>query len=79
MFAANYIFPDYSIQRVIYPDNNEYPNANFFSSSREQQTHAVLHTKAKHGEDEREWRVVDTNGFGLRALPGRTNVIRIGW
>jgi hypothetical protein len=67
-FAANYIFPDCTVERVNYPESNKYPNVNFFTASKEEQTNAVLLTKATHWGYEREWRVVDPGGPGLHDI-----------
>lgn len=67
-FAANYIFPDCAVKRVNYPENNKYPNINFFTASKERQTDAILLTKATHWAYEREWRVVDPRGPGLHEI-----------
>jgi len=67
-FAANYIFSDCAVERVNYPRNNKYPNFNFFTASKEEQIEAILLTKAKHWEYEREWRVIDICGPGLRDI-----------
>jgi len=67
-FAANYMFPECAVERVNYPDNNEYPNVNFFTASKDEQINAALLTKAKHWDYEREWRVVDITGPGWHSI-----------
>jgi hypothetical protein len=63
-FAGNYIFPDCAVERVNYPEDNEYPNVNYFTATKDEQIDAVLLTKAKHWSYEHEWRVVDITGPG---------------
>ena len=67
-FAANYIFPECAVERVGYPDSNEYPTVNFFTASKDEQIKAALLTKAKHWDYEREWRVVDITGPGWHSI-----------
>lgn len=55
--------------KVKYPEN--YPDVNFFRSSRDEKTEAVLLTKAKDWEYEQEWRIIDhQTGPGVYTFPG---------
>jgi hypothetical protein len=62
------MYSDLALELVYYPANNEYPNVNFFTSSMQEQVDAILLTKAKHWEYEREWRIIDTSGPGLHEI-----------
>jgi hypothetical protein len=65
---AGEIFPEGVVRRVAYPSNNEYPKADIFTSSNDERRDAILLTKAKHWEYEREWRVIDSGGPGFHAI-----------
>jgi Protein of unknown function (DUF2971) len=67
-FAGNYIFPECALEQINYPDNNGYPNVNFFTATKDEQINAALLTKAKHWDYEREWRVVDITGPGWHGI-----------
>jgi len=48
----------------------EFPNVNFFTSSQWEKTKAMLLTKAKRWDYEREWRIIDHNeGPGIKHFP----------
>lgn len=68
ILAASQMYADLSLEPVVYPADNAYPNINFFTSTMMQQAEAVLLTKAKHWEYEREWRVIDTTGNGWHEI-----------
>lgn len=64
ILASSAMFPDLAIEPIIYPEDNTYPNVNFFTATLQEQSDAVLLTKAKHWDYEHEWRIVDTKGPG---------------
>jgi hypothetical protein len=65
---AGEMFPNDVVERIIYPWNNEYPKADIFTSKQDEQRDAILLTKAKHWEYEREWRVIDKGGPGYHTI-----------
>ena len=68
ILGGSQMYSDLALEPVYYPANNEYPNVNFFTSSMQEQVDAILLTKAKHWEYEREWRIIDTTGPGLHEI-----------
>lgn len=91
ILQSSAMFPDLTIEPITYPEDNAYPNVNFFTASLQEQSDAVLLTKAKHWDYEHEWRIVDTKGpgwhdidpswvrgliFGCLASPGQIAEIR---
>ncbi|MDO8434574.1 MAG: DUF2971 domain-containing protein [Candidatus Binatus sp.] len=65
---AGEMFPEGVVKPIIYPSNNEYPKTNLFTSNSDEQRDAILLTKAKHWEYEREWRVIVSGGPGYHAF-----------
>jgi hypothetical protein len=64
ILGASQMYSSLTVEPVRYPRNNEYPDVNFFTNSMEEQIEAILLTKAKHWEYEREWRIIDPSGPG---------------
>lgn len=48
ILALSAMFPKFAIEPITYPEGNEYPDVNFFTATMEEQSEAILLTKAKH-------------------------------